>query len=122
MPALPEIQIEVIGGYATATKIATFSNRAQTKIESIIDEYSFKIQREAMIRAPVDTGFLRSSIIVNEINPYYNEIVATANYAVFVEFGTKQHAAQPFMTPAAVMYASAFARDIQKVFRTGWLP
>lgn len=113
--------IEVVGTDLTKRKIALYSQHTQDRIAEIIDVFSFKIQREAMIRCPVDTGYLRSSIIVDEQEKFYNEVVATADYAAFVEFGTRQHPAQPFMVPAAQMYAPAFRDEIQKAMRWGWV-
>ena len=60
------------------------------------------VDGEAVLRCPVDTGNLRSSIryIVNSDKK--SVIVGTnTEYAVFVEKGTGKAAAQPFLTPAA---------------------
>lgn len=62
-----------------------------------------KVKRDAQILAPVDTGFLRSSISVRttrRVNDSTAEVTASANYAAFVEFGTSRMSPQPFMIPA----------------------
>lgn len=114
------ITIEIQGLNITKRKLMRQGDRTRRQIEEVIDMISFKIQREAALRAPVDTGFLRSSIIVIEEEPFYNEIVATADYAHFVEYGTRRTAAQPFMVPAAQMFVDEFRREIQKAMRWGW--
>ena len=52
---------------------------------------------------PVDTGALRDSIQAVEDKQGENAgatVEATAPYAMFVEFGTQDHSAQPFLRPA----------------------
>lgn len=48
---------------------------------------------------PVDTGFLRSTVFVQEAGNDV-EIGFSAEYASYVEFGTYKMAAQPFLRPA----------------------
>lgn len=120
-PHNAKIYVEITGVELTKYKLATYSQRTQDRISEIIDVMAFKIQREAMIRAPVDTGFLRASIIVDQQDRFYNEVVATADYAAFVEFGTVRTPAQPFMVPAAQMHAAEFRDEIQKAMRWGWV-
>lgn len=61
------------------------------------------IKRDAQAIAPVDTGFLKSSI---SMQAQGNKTLArvevgpTANYAAFVELGTHKMAAQPYLRPA----------------------
>lgn len=55
---------------------------------------------------PVDTGALRDSIHVERLgNASYNVIAGDLNadvdYAVYIEYGRSDSAAQPFVTPAA---------------------
>ena len=60
--------------------------------------------RAARDRAPVRTGTLRRSIRVNEARRRGSRIEASVStdvpYARFVEYGTSDTPAQPFMTPA----------------------
>jgi HK97 gp10 family phage protein len=105
----------------TRAMVERQGERTQRKLQEIIDVYSFKIQREAQLRAPVDTGFLRSSIIVDQVEPFYNEVIAGADYAHFVEFGTRFTPAQPFMTPAAQSVVEDYHKDIQRALRWGWV-
>lgn len=51
--------------------------------------------------APEKTGALKRSIeVVDGPHALARRVVASADYAVFVEFGTRDSEAQPFMTPA----------------------
>jgi len=61
-------------------------------------------EAEAKEHAPVDTGTLRRSI-THELREdsdgnQFVRIGTNVQYAVFQEFGTKFHAAHPFMRPA----------------------
>lgn len=115
-----KITIEIEGAELTARRLAMQGERTQRRLQEIIDEFSFRIQRDAQLMAPVDTGFLRSSIVVAEIDPFYNEVQATADYAHFVEYGTRLTPAQPFMVPAMQKNAAAYREEVQKALRWGW--
>lgn len=58
-----------------------------------------KIAEDARARAPVDTGTLRASIATHEEGEII-EVVATADYAAYVEFGTQDASPEPFLRPA----------------------
>lgn len=61
------------------------------------------IENEAKARVPVRTGNLRRSINT-QVEQRGNVVVATigpsADYGVFIEFGTSRMGAQPYMRPA----------------------
>jgi HK97 gp10 family phage protein len=63
--------------------------------------------------APVDTGFLVSSIHSESIEAGKTAIVqADAEYAAYVEYGTYKAPAQPFLGPAVAMYEEQFYLEI----------
>lgn len=74
------------------------------KINDELRKKGLRIVRESKQRAPVDTGRLRSSITMDEEkmnNGLIRVIVGSnVNYAPFVEFGTEDRPAQPFLRPA----------------------
>jgi HK97 gp10 family phage protein len=49
---------------------------------------------------PVDVGNLKNSIHVGAVTEDRAELLATADYAAYVEFGTRNMAAQPYMRPS----------------------
>ena len=51
--------------------------------------------KEQKLHAPVKTGNLRRSILVGTVTDRYAETKATANYAAFVELGTRAHTIRP---------------------------
>ena len=58
------------------------------------------VETHAKLICPVDTGFLRNSIQVDEVTPMEATIAPHTNYAEFVEFGTSRREEQPYMRPA----------------------
>lgn len=65
-----------------------------------VHEIAFQIEADAKGLAPVDTGFLRSSIQTSVIDAFTAEVAVGAHYAAYVEFGTSRMAARPYLTPA----------------------
>lgn len=72
----------------------------EKKLDRGLAKIAKDIERDAKTRAPVDTGNLKSSIGSGRVDHLLYEIVAKANYAAFVEFGTVRMGAQPFLGPA----------------------
>jgi HK97 gp10 family phage protein len=66
----------------------------------IAEDVSAAIQAGAQANAPVRTGFLRSSIS-RAVQGGQFAVHALANYAGFVEYGTRFMSSRPFLTPAA---------------------
>lgn len=76
-----------------------------------------------MAKAPVRTGTLRASIHVESIVDSgftVTGMVATggeADYAVYVEEGTSKMAAEPYMQPALIENAPAYAEAMARAAR-----
>ena len=60
-----------------------------------MDKLADDIAADARRFAPVDTGHLRSSIRVHKIGPTSRRIHAHADYAAWVELGTRPHIIRP---------------------------
>jgi len=66
------------------------------------------IRDDCAQRSPVDTGRLRASWqVVAHGEPGYREVINTAPYARFVEYGTKYDEAQPMLGPVVAEYRGA---------------
>ena len=86
--------------------------KSQRRITLDVAEQVAEAAREM---APVDTGRLRGSIVV-EANGNNHAVVTDVPYAPFLEFGTSQMPAQPFLGPAAAnVRLSRF--DLEKTLR-----
>ena len=84
------------------------------------DETARKLTEQAVESmkgsVPVLTGHLRDSIHV-EGEGAQRDVVAAADYAAFVEFGTSTMAAQPFFRPAMHELEAEFERTAESTYR-----
>jgi HK97 gp10 family phage protein len=85
----------------------------ERKAESLVRDGARDIVREAQARAPVLTGALRGSISTRQKAPLEWEVVAEAEHAVHVEYGTVFTRAHPFMTPAHAVVAPKLKRSMR---------
>lgn len=88
---------------ALARDIAAMSARVRPLSEAALRKTGVDIQAGAQMRAPVDTGYLRSSISMDagrDGDTYRVEVGPTANYAGHVENGTSRQRPQPYLRPA----------------------
>lgn len=113
---MSELKIEVKNIDRVIKNIDKYGAEVQDKIKQVLADGGMKIQTEAQSRAPVRTGTLRASI---EYKPegMQVQVVATADYASFVEFGTRFMDPQPFLTPAFELVAPQIERNIQEVLK-----
>ncbi len=79
----------------------------EPRAQALIDKVSFDVQSDAQDRAPVRTGFLKSTIHV-EVGRLLNKVAVGAEYAIYQEFGTRFMAAHPFLVPALERHRKAF--------------
>lgn len=75
----------------------------EVKTEDDLVRVGLRVQARARALCPVDSGRLRSSIVMTKGRDgtgFYVEIGTNVNYAAFVEFGTSKMRARPFLIPA----------------------
>ena len=70
-------------------------------IAETVREAALKCETYAKDVTPVDTGALQASIKAKKLAETEWEIAPDTEYAIYVEFGTRKMAAQPYMRPAA---------------------
>ena len=77
-----------------------------------------RLQAKAQRNAPVDTGTLKRSIsLVLRDGVLTAESEATAEYAPYVEWGTRFMNAQPFMRPAYYAQKEQFKSDLSRLMK-----
>lgn len=85
--------------------------------QHLLDSVAHDILTDAQGRAPVRTGYLRSTGHIepgDDRNSRY--IVFDAPYAIFVEFGTRHMHPQAFLLPAVEHHRSGFEQHIRELF------
>jgi hypothetical protein len=66
----------------------------------------------ANILVPVRTGFLKSTLAVEQPTNFQLKVKATAPYAYYVEFGTRKMSARLFLTNSVNQHLSEFGPAI----------
>lgn len=85
------------------------------KITKVVQLNLKALTEKAQENAPVRTGHLKGSIKPKMVDATTGEVTATAEYAEYVELGTRFMLAQPYMKPAAEAQEPVFISDIKKL-------
>ena len=83
-------------------------------IQKGINKAAFMGERKAKQLCPVDTGMLRASI-TTDIGSLEASVGTNVEYAPFVEYGTSNQLAQPFMKPAKDKAQRLINKKLRKV-------
>lgn len=84
--------------------------------ERLVIDLARAVEVEAKQRAAVDTGFMRGSIEVERREDLFALVICGAEYGIFVEYGTVNSPAQPFMTPAGEVVQSRVPQMAKAAF------
>ena len=84
----------------TGWNVAQARAIAEARVEILLNKLAHDIEAWAKTNAPVDTGFLRGSIRARRQGKFHWIIAVGAEYGAYVELGTRNMAAQPYMLPA----------------------
>ena len=72
-------------------------------------------------KVPVDTGRLRSSMKYEIDIPNKRVILGTdVLYAVFVELGTRNQRAQPYLSPSILNHIADYEKAVRETLGSGW--
>lgn len=80
-----------------------WAEKALNEVVEVIEQTALKVERDAKFNTPVDTGNLRHSItaeVLKSDKKVHAEIGSDVEYSEFVEFGTSNQKAQPFLIPS----------------------
>jgi len=85
-------------------------------VKRLIKYHTTELNSKAMIKAPVDTGFLKRSLTVAmEEDGMTGRVKATADYAGYVEKGTRFMAAKPYLEPSLNEVKPGFLDDLKRM-------
>lgn len=71
-------------------------------VDAVVGKVAADTMADSQQRAPLDTGNLRGSHYFRKVGQAVYQIGASAEYALYVEFGTRKMRAQPYLIPAWV--------------------
>ncbi|WP_055078771.1 HK97-gp10 family putative phage morphogenesis protein [Lagierella massiliensis] len=104
---------KIIKDMATVTEVAIKSEMAKAVRVS-----TSECQQHAKSIVPVDTGDLKKSIGINIYHDgLIGEVEPTMDYRVYVEYGTRFMAAQPYMRPSFYKQEPIFKKDMEKIVK-----
>lgn len=91
-------------------------NVQMADVKKVVRHNGAEMQAKAQQNAPVDTGTLKRSIGLEMADGGLTaEVEATADYAGYVEYGTRPMEAQPFLRPAFNDQKEKFKKDMKKL-------
>jgi HK97 gp10 family phage protein len=99
------------------SRIGSYTRRVERELERVVLLTMLAIEARAKIAAPVRTGNLRDSITSQQISSLSAIVGATADYAPYVEFGTRYMQARPFLFPAFEAEKRDFQRQIARILK-----
>ena len=98
-----------------ATDLRRAADTLTQRASQVVRKAAMDTAGDAEVLAPVDTGNLRNSIIVQVESPLIAATVATAEYAVYQEYGTRFQPPQPFMRPAQDRNTNGFIQALSQL-------
>lgn len=93
-------------------------NTTLEDVKKVVRVNGTEMNRTASRLAPVDTGFLRRSIVFEIADGGFTAMsTAGAEYAPYLEYGTRFMSAQPFMRPAYNQQKAKFKSDLERLMK-----
>lgn len=86
--------------------------KVRAAIKTGLEKTGRRIERDAKIRAPVDTGRLRASIFPT-VKGHLLTVQDNVFYGIYQELGTRKMRPHPFMKPALLANIPNIIKDIQ---------
>lgn len=99
-----------------SSKIPDITNRTRQQLSALVETAAYRIELQAKIAAPVDTGFLQTSIETQKIDELTALVSVGAEYGIYVEMGTTRMPAQPYFLPAFEQVVRSLGGEIERVF------
>lgn len=87
-------------------------------VQNIVKINGSQLTENAQKLAPVDTGNLKRSITMcTKDNGMTSRTKAHADYAAYVEYGTRFQGKQPYMKPAYSKQKVKFIKDLERLMK-----
>lgn len=103
-----------------ADKLSDALKHAQRMVDvkACVSKHGADLNKVMVEKAPVKTGFLRRSIKLSKGDDGMSVTVEpTAEYAPYLEYGTRFMRERPFVKPALEKVKPKFIRDVKKIMK-----
>lgn len=108
--------IKIVGMQKLQKKLK--KNVNMDDVKRVVRHNGAEMQEKAQRNAPVDTGHLKRSIGLEITDGGMStEVEPTAEYAPYVELGTRFMEAQPYLKPAFDEQKEKFEKDMKKLVK-----
>lgn len=108
--------IKVTGFDELQTKLK--KNVQMSDVKKVVRKNGSELQKKAKKNAPVDSGDLQESIMLElRDSGKTAEVEPTVDYGAYVELGTRFMTAQPYLKPAFNEQKEKFKQDMRKLAR-----
>jgi HK97 gp10 family phage protein len=113
------ISIKLQGLESSIRKLRVYQIDKKARVREVIATVGLLIESEAKQNAPVDTGRLRASIRFEMApNGLGGEVATNVTYAPYLELGTRNRPARPFLFPAVEKYRNTYRALLLDALRT----
>ncbi|MGM8139850.1 HK97-gp10 family putative phage morphogenesis protein [Enterococcus italicus] len=93
-------------------------NATLDDVKHVVKSNGTQLNQKAKRLAPVDTGYLKGSITTSvELGGLQSTTTPTASYSIYVEYGTRFMAKQPFLKPAFDTQKKVFLNDLERLMK-----
>ncbi len=112
---MPAISMTVRGGETLRRNLARLAGNERRQAQRDgLEAGARVVETHGKLLCPVDTGFLRNSIQVDEVTPVQAIIAPHTEYAEMVEFGTSRNRAQAYMRPALDQHEAEIVDAVER--------
>lgn len=94
-------------------KLKDVERTLQQDVSDVINSTAYQIEAQAKLLAPVDTGYMRNTINT-KTGTLEATVSVTAEYGLFVEFGTSSQPPQPFFYIVLDQFKAQLIKDIEQ--------
>ena len=101
-----------------AADLSKAGPEAAERAKVVVRKTALDVEASAKVYAPVDTGFLRTSIgntVTIGGDVIEAEVGPTAEYGLYVELGTSRMAPQPYLAPAFDRVEPGFVAAMEQI-------
>jgi HK97 gp10 family phage protein len=105
-----DITVSVAGAAGVSANMDAAQQHLFAGVQQALESALQYIYDTSQAACPVDTGALKASGVM-KVGEYEGSVSYTEDYAIYVEFGTRNMAAQPYLYPAYIEGMQQFRQD-----------